>query len=201
MYAIFLNSESLGSFIGKPWRSTATCVCGHWTDSLYLGPTLLLWRMTFRLLYYDYYVLVCVWCSHSMCLMIVGGGGGSQPVVGWGGSRSPRIGLFRVCLRERGHFGKLGLGLVLFLVPSDHRLGLSGASFSGWHFSAGGDSVAPDLVLPVTSVWVGKVLWCLGLIVVVFASLWSWRECAEHVRRGSSLLGFWQYYIYIYRIF
>ena len=45
-----------------------------------------------------------------MCHMIVGGVGfpaGS----GVGGSRSPRNGLIRVGLHERGHFSKVGLGL------------------------------------------------------------------------------------------
>ena len=60
-----------------------------------------------------------------MCHMIVGGWV-SQSVVGWGGgSRSPQSGLLRVGLRERGHFGKLGLGLVC----SCHRFGLSGVRF------------------------------------------------------------------------
>ena len=46
-----------------------------------------------------------------MCHMIVGGGV-SQPLVG---PRSPRSGLLREGLPERGHFGKVGLWLVCAL--------------------------------------------------------------------------------------
>ena len=67
-----------------------------------------------------------------------------------GGSRSLRSGFFGVCLREHGHSVKVGLGLDLVPIPSDHLLALSGARFSGWHFSAGEKSEAPGLVSPVT---------------------------------------------------
>ena len=63
-----------------------------------------------------------------------------------GGSRSPRSGLVRVGLRKRGHFSKVGLGLVC--VQSFRITAGFVWVFSGYHYSAGGDSVAPDLVSP-----------------------------------------------------
>ena len=58
-----------------------------------------------------------------------------------------------MCLRERGHSGKVGLGLELAPVPSDHRLALS-----GWREEcSAGPGVAGDRLMVLASLWSQRV--------------------------------------------
>ena len=96
-----------------------------------------MYSMTFRLFNYNCYALMYIFCCHSMCYKYdCWGGFPASSVVG--GSRFPRSGLFRVGLREHGHFGKVGLG---FCPALFFQIAL---------YSAGGDSVVTDLVSCIT---------------------------------------------------